>query len=380
MIKPKLLFVVTEDWYFVSHRLDLARACSAAGYDVAVATRFAAHRDTIAAAGIRCLPIDLERGSQNPASILRCALRLKRLYRVERPDIVHHVALKPVLAGALAAAWTGVPAVINAVAGLGFVGSSRTARASVLRPALRVALRFLLGRGGAHVVVQNAADETVVAAMMAPERVHLIRGAGVDVEHFAPLPEPQAPPLVAALVGRMLWDKGPGVAAEAARILAQRGVPVRIVLVGRPDPDNPASIPIETLRGWADEGVVDWWGHRDDVREVWAAAHVAILPTSYGEGLPKALLEAAACGRALVASDHPGCSELIVNGVNGLLVPERDPAALAAALERLATDAALRRCLATAARRAVEGDFAASTIGSLFMELYGRLRPATPGP
>ncbi len=370
--KPSILFVVTEDWYFWSHRLDLARACRQAGFEVMVATRVDAHGPAMAAEGFRVVPFDLARGSQDPRAILGAAARLRRLYRDLRPDIVHHVALKPVLAGGIAARLAGVPVVVNAIAGLGHVFTAATGRARLQRAVLARVLRWLLRPGNVSVVVQNGADRDLLARIVDPARLHLIRGSGVDTEAFVPAPEPEGVP-VAVLAARMLWAKGPGRAVEAARILRRRGVPLRIALVGRLDPANPGAIPEATLRAWADEGVVEVWGHRSDMAAVWAAAHIALLPTTYGEGLPKTLLEAAACGRGIVASDHPGCRELVTDGRNGLLVPAEDAVALADALQRLAGDAALRRRLGAAARADVEAAFSAERVNGQFLKLYAGL-------
>ncbi|MBW7852388.1 MAG: glycosyltransferase family 4 protein [Rhodospirillales bacterium] len=372
-----ILFLVTEDWYFWSHRLNLARACRDRGWRVTVATRVDRHGEAIVAEGFELVPLGLRRRGRNPVGETAAILEILRLYRRVRPDIVHQVALKPALYGTLAARLAGVPVVVNALAGLGYVFASDEAAARRLRPAVTAAFRLLLDRPGQHVIVQNPDDRRLLvdAGTVGAKRISIIRGSGVDCEHFRPTPEPPGPP-VAALVARMLWDKGVGEAVEAADILRRDGAGVRVVLVGRPDPDNPRAVPTQTLRQWNDGGRLEWWGHRDDVAAVWAEAHMAILPTTYGEGLPKCLLEAAACGRPLIATDAPGCRELVEDGVTGLLVPPRDPAALAAAVRRLAEDADLRRQLGAAARRAVVERFSDAVIVGEVMELYDRLLAA----
>lgn len=372
-----ILFLVTEDWYFWSHRLNIARACRDRGWRVTVATRVDRHGEAIAAEGFELVPLGLRRRGRNPVGETTAIVEILRLYRRVRPDIVHQVALKPALYGTLAARLAGVPVVVNALAGLGYVFASDDAAARRLRPAVTTAFRLLLDRPGQHVIVQNPDDHRLLvdAGTVGAKRISVIRGSGVDCEHFRPTPEFPGPP-VAALVARMLWDKGVGEAAEAADILRRDGADVRVVLVGRPDPDNPRAVPTQTLRKWNDIGRLEWWGHRDDVAGVWAQAHMAILPTTYGEGLPKCLLEAAACGRPLIATDAPGCRELVEDGVTGLLVPPRDPAALAAAIRRLATDAELRRRLGAAARRAVVERFSDAVIVGEVMELYERLLAA----
>ncbi|HEY0524988.1 MAG TPA: glycosyltransferase family 4 protein [Stellaceae bacterium] len=388
--RPKILFVVTEDWYFCSHRLPMARAARDLGCEVVVATRVDSHGEAIGAEGFRLVPLRrLDRRSADPLREAAAVRELYALYRRERPDLVHHVALKPVLYGALAARLAGVPSVVNALAGLGFVFASATPAARLLRPAVTSAFRFLLDRPGSRLLVQNEDDRAFFAGsgLVAAERIALVRGSGVDIARLAPTPDPAAADAgavpIAALVGRMLWDKGVGEAVEASRKLRQRGVALRLALVGRPDPANPRSIPEATLRGWQAEGVAEWWGHRDDIAEIWRHASIALLP-SYREGLPKALLEAAACGRPMLATDVPGCRELVRHEANGLLVPVRDAAALADALARLAADPALRRRLGAAARRTVEGEYAetaiAGAVQALYREMLGNAGAPAPQP
>jgi glycosyltransferase involved in cell wall biosynthesis len=364
----RLLFLVTEDWYFCSHRLDLAKAAQAAGYEVHVATRIGRHAPTIEACGFHLHDLPLGRRVGRPLGEL---VALIRLLRRVRPDILHAVALKPAVFGSLAALLCGRPSVVNAVSGLGYVFINQTGAARFLRPLMIAGFRLLFGRPGHHVIVQNGDDKRLFDRLVGPARVHLIRGSGVDVERFVPQPEPPGTP-VAAAVARLLWDKGIGELVEAARLLKSRDVPLRVALVGQPDPDNPRTIAESTVRQWVADGVVEWWGQRDDICQVWRQAHIAVLP-SYREGLPKALLEAAACGRPLVTTDVPGCNELVADGDNGLLVPVRQVPPLAAALSRLAGDAALRARLGARARQRAEEEFSSRQVIEAHLALYRQL-------
>jgi len=365
----KLLFVVTEDWYFCSHRLALARAALEAGFDVTVATRVAHHAEAIRGAGIGLVALVMRRRGIHPLRELATLRELVALYRRECPDIVHHVAMKPVIYGSVAARLARVPVVVNALAGLGFVFTSSGARAALLRPFVRYALAKLLSASRAHVIVQNPDDRAVVAGLgMAAERIHVIRGSGVDIDAFSPSPEPDAP-VVVTMVSRMLWDKGVGDLVAAARHLRARGELPRIVLAGTPDPENPATIAEHRLRAWHDEGLVEWRGHCADVAALWGESHVAVLP-SHREGLPKALLEAGACGRPLIATDVPGCREVVEEGVNGFLVPARDPLALADRIARLAGDADLRRQMGVRARQRIVECFAQARVVNETLALY----------
>ena len=364
--KPKILFVVTEDWYFVSHRLPLAVAACEAGYNVAVATRARQHAETIRKAGIRLIPFELSRRAGNP---LLEFLGLLLLYRRERPDIVHHIALKPVLLGALACRLAGLQAQVNAVAGLGWLFISRSRMARLVSPMIRWMLARLLSAPRCLVIVQNPDDAELLKQAGVPEsHLRMIRGAGVDTCEFSPSPE-SPEPICVVLATRILWDKGVGEFVEAARQLKQDGVKARFVLVGEPDPDNPASVPEATLHAWQEEKVVEWWGHRDDMSTVFQAAHVVCLP-SYREGLPKVLLEAAACARPIVTTDVPGCREVVREGENGLLVPVRDAQALADALLRLINNSELRAKMGKRSREIAVEEFSLEYVIAETLNIY----------
>ena len=256
----KILYVVTEDWYFCSHRLPVARAAREAGYEVVVATRVERHGKQILGEGFRLLPIKLRRRGMNPLTELAAILELARIYRREKPDLVHQVALKPVLYGSLGAALAGVPIRINALAGLGFVFVSGGIMAKLLRIVVRLCLRLALTRGNTEVIVQNRDDGELMGSLgVASARINLIRGSGIDLQQFTPMPEPDGP-VVVTFVSRMLWDKGVGELVEAAGMLRVRYPALVVRLVGMPDPDNPASIPRRQLEHWNKQGLIEWLG------------------------------------------------------------------------------------------------------------------------
>lgn len=373
MSRPKLLYFITEDWYFCSHRLPLALAAQDAGYDVAVVTRVNEHGEAIRRAGIRIIPFDLSRRGMNPISEMAMLARLAVIYWKERPDLVHHVAMKPVLYGSLAARLTGVPYVVNALAGMGYVFSSDQPMARLLRPAIGKAFRMLLSSGRSRLILQNKDDCAMFVRkrFINGERIRLIRGSGVDTAVFSPTPEPAGIPLV-MLASRMLWDKGVKEFVEAARQLKNRGIDARFVLVGDTDPHNPSEIPNEQLTAWQEEEVIEWWGRRDDMPTVLAQAHIVCLP-SYREGLPKVLLEAASCGRPIVATDTPGCREVVRNGENGLLVPVRSTVELAEAIQSLIENPELRQKMGDRGREIVVSEFAVGKVISETMTVYREL-------
>ena len=366
--RPRLLYLITEDWYFWSHRVDLARAAREAGYDVIVATRVTDHGERIREEGFRLEPLEMVRRSRNPFREVIAVAELVRLYRRARPDVVHHVAMKPILYGSLAAWLTRVPAVINAFAGLGY--TFMDGRNRLLRWCVKTALRTVLGLGRSVVLVQNHDDQDrLVGEGVAPaSRTRIIAGSGIDVSVYSLQPQPSGIPVV-VLPARMLWDKGVGEFVEAARRLKRKGVHARFILVGRRDEHNPAAIPEIRLNEWVEEGIVEWWGHREDMPAVYAAATLVVLP-SYREGLPKVLLEAAACGRAMVATDVPGCREIVRDRFNGLLVSPRDSTALAAAIEELLSDQEAREIMGQRSRIRVMAEWSGSRIAEQVLSLY----------
>jgi len=369
--RPVLTYLVTEDWYFLSHRLPMAIAAQRAGYEVHVATHLNESAAEIEALGFRLHPLSWRRGSLNPLRLLSIIRDIRRIYRVYPPDIVHHVALQPAIIGSLAA--LGLPIVrLNALAGLGYGFTSQSIKAQILRPLLTLLLRMLLDSKRADVLVQNPDDRAAVLGLgIRPERIFLIPGSGVDTEHLRSLPEPDEP-ITVAYMGRLLDDKGLRTLISAYDILNKRGETIRLRIGGEADPANPASIAADEIETWKERPGVEVLGHIDDIAKFWASAHIAVLP-SRREGLPKSLLEAAACGRPIVATDVPGCREIARQDINALLVPVDDAPALAEALARLAHDKGLRQRFAEAGRRLTENEFSAERIGVQIVALYDRL-------
>ncbi len=370
----RLLYVVTEDWYFLSHRLPMARAAKAAGYAVHVATRLDKGRAAIEAEGFVAHDLAWRRGSLSPLHSIAGVMELRRLIREIEPDIMHNVALKPVLLGTAASLGRKHLGVVNGLTGLGslFIGEAKVS--GIARGAVRLALRALLKRTRSFTIVQNPDDQRFVLELgVPPARVTLIPGSGVDTEKLVPLPEPP-PPMTAAYVGRMLADKGVLTLIDAFSTLTKRGVPLQLLLAGDCDKENPGSLAPEQLREFASAFGIRWLGHVADIREVWRQAHFAVL-ASRREGLPKSLLEAAACGRPMVATDVPGCREIAIRDETTLTVPVDDVAALAEAMQRMASDAGLRARLGKRARALVEAKFSSAAIGKQIVALYRSITP-----
>lgn len=369
-----LLFVVTEDWYFVSHRLPIAEAAARDGFRVVVATRVQRHGAQIVAAGCELRPLHWRRSGNTPWSHWSSFRELVRVLDEVRPDIVHLVALKAVVVGGFAAQWCGVSRRVSALAGLGFTFSSSGARVRVLRFLIRRMLRHLFQSPGQRVILQNADDRRflVETGIVDEGKTRLIRGAGVSLAAHSFVQTDGDPPVV-VLVARMLWAKGVGDFVQAAAALRAKGVRARFVLIGEPDLENPGAVPVAQLEEWQREGEVEWWGHRDDIPSILANASVFCLPSRYGEGIPRSLLEAAAAGLAIVTTDSPGCREVVRSGENGLLVEAGDLGQLTDALRGLLGDVALRRKLGAAARRTVQAEFSLDHVVTETLAVYHEL-------
>jgi glycosyltransferase involved in cell wall biosynthesis len=368
----RLLYVVTEDWYFLSHRLPMARAAKAAGYEVHVATRLRKDKEAIEKEGFTPHALSWERGSLSGWHSLKGAWELRELLREIDPAILHNIALKPVLLGSVAA--IGLPEifVVNSLTGLGTLFVGNHVSNSYIRVLVRRALKTLLKRKGSTTIVQNPDDRRFVLELGVPEKsVVTIPGSGVDTEHFKPLPEPP-PPITAAYAGRMLADKGVLTLIQAYSLATSRGVGLQLLLAGDTDKENPGSLAPEQLREFASAFGIHWLGHVADIREVWERAHFAVL-VSLREGLPKSLLEAAACGRPMVATDTPGCREIAIAGKTALTVPVGDAEALAEAMTKMGGDAEMRARFGKAARELVVDEFSADAIGRAIVALYQSL-------
>ncbi|UXY14473.1 glycosyltransferase family 4 protein [Chitiniphilus purpureus] len=373
MLDGHIVFFVSEDWYFCSHRLPVARAARDAGMRVTVVTQVDRHAERIAAEGFALVPFPMRRAGMNPWHELRLLWRLVAVYRRLQPDLVHQVAVKPVIYGSIAAWVTGVPAVVNALAGLGFVFASESWQARLLRWPVKALFKWALSRPGGRLILQNEDDAALFRqAGLAPSgAIRLIRGSGVDPQVYPALPPAPGVPVV-MLPARLLRDKGVYEFVDAARLLRQRGIAARFALVGDPDRENPAAVSAEQCAAWVAEGVVEAWGWQSDMVAALGQSTLVCLP-SYREGLPKSLLEAASCARAIVTTDVPGCREVVEDGVNGLLVPVRSVRPLADAIERLLQDSALRQRMAEQGRQRVLARYAESIVVRQTLAIYQEL-------
>lgn len=374
--KRTIVFLLTEDWFFASHFWVRGLAAKAAGWRVVLVAHESEATARIRASGIEVIPVNFIRRRLNPFAELWFTLELAKLYRALKPDILHHIALKPIVIGGLAARLAGIKTIVNAPVGLGFVFSSDKALAKILKPFVSLGLRLTLTPPGAKVIFENPDDLAALtkAGMVRPQAAVLIRGAGVDIKEFFPAPEPDGPVRV-LLIARMIREKGIADFVAAARILKGQA---EFILVGAPDPGNPNSIEEAELKAWQEQKIVNWLGPRRDVAELLRGAHIAVQPSMYREGLPKSALEAMASGKPLVATDIPGCREAVVDGQTGFLVPPGDPVSLAEAIKKLIDRPDMRKNFGAAARLRAEQEFSDPIICAQTLLVYEALKPGEP--
>ena len=356
----KLILFANTDWYLYNFRRSLALALQAQGYDVLLISPPGTYGGKLRGMGLRWEPVPMDRRSLNPLREARLLAWLVSLFRRERPALVHGFTIKCAVYGSLAARLAGVPARVNAVAGMGYVFTSDDVKARLLRPLVRGLMHAALDGHNARLILQNPDDVALFehAGFVDASHIRLIPGSGVDCSRFSAIERVRDPsqPLRVLLAARLLWDKGVAEFVEAARQLQAQGRAIEFLLAGDPDPGNPAAVPEATIRDWVDSGVLQWLGHVEDMPALFASVDVVVLP-SYREGLPKGLIEAAACALPLVTTDVPGCREVVRNGVDGLLVPARDSAALVQAIAHLHDAPELAARLGQAARGKALAEF-----------------------
>lgn len=373
----KVVLFANTDWYLYNFRRSLALALQEAGHELLLISPPGPYGEKLRDLGLRWEPLPMDRRSLNPLRELVLLNHLWWLFRRERPALVHGFTIKCAVYGSLAARLAGVPARVNAVAGMGYVFASGDLKARLLRPVVRALLRLALDGERARLILQNPDDVALFAqaGLVDAARVRLIPGSGVDCRRFTHATRALAgSPLKVLLAARLLWDKGLAEYAQAARQLLGQGRAIRFLLAGTPDPGNPAAVPEASVQAWVNEGLLEWLGHVDDMPALLASVDLVVLP-SYREGLSKSLIEAAACGLPLVTTDVPGCREVVTDGVDGLLVPVRDAAALADAIARLQDDPALATRLGVAARARALAEFDERIVIARTLAVYGELLP-----
>jgi len=370
-IVKTLLFANTA-WYLYNFRLPLAEALCSQGFDVVLVSPADEYSKKFSEVGLRWVEFPFSRKGRNPIQELVTLIRLVKVYQKEKPDFVHHFTIKCVVYGSLAAKLAGIPRIINAITGLGYMFIGNNLSHKLLRPLIKAFYRVSLH--GTQVIFQNKDDliQFQKEQMVNVKQTVIIRGSGVDLQKFqvTPLPENQQ---VVVLPARMLWDKGVAEFIQAARLIRAEGFDTRFILAGDTDEENPAAVPSSTLQKWQQEGIVEWAGWQSEMPAVYASANIVCLP-SYREGLPKTLIEAAACGRPLVATDVPGCREVVIQDQTGLLAKVKDANSLTDCLRTLLCDKADQLRLGTNARRLVEIEFSTERIIRETLLVYSKLQ------
>ena len=379
---PKILFVCTEDWFFHSHFLPLIKAAQRIdGAQIALVTTTSGKHEELAPLGVRIIPVDFDRASLGLASAGRLAKRLYGVFQREKPDLVHFIALKPIVIGGFAAARIASrSATAYHLTGQGLFTVSKETRHRKLKALFLWLLTRYLRRANSWLFLENPDDAAMLGryGKVPDERTSILGGAGVDTEHFAAQPvmqndPPNETPIRLAFVGRLVWSKGVDVLIEALDLLKADGVRVKLDLYGEPDTDNPRALDQKQLEAWNAREDVAWHGRSDNIVEVWRRADIAVVPSRGGEGMPRAMLEAASCGRALIVTDVPGCRHFVRDGMEGFVIAVEDAAALAAAIARLVRDEQLRLSMGQAARQRVLEGYTEEHVISAVADVYETL-------
>ena len=372
--KSKILFFVTEDWYFYSHRLPLALGAIKEGYEVYLVTKTINHGNKIKNHGINLISLDINRGKISPfADFILLIKLIKILYHI-KPNIVHNVALKPILYGSIAAFITRIPNCINNFAGLGYIFISNSIKAKVANLIIKPIFSLLLNRKNNRSIFQNQDDlDLLVRNKFVNKNCSIIiRGSGVDMSYYKYVPEDNSTNNV-ILASRLLWDKGIGEFINACKIIMKNNIDnVRFIIVGAVDNQNPSSIKEIDLLKWQKDNIIEWWGYKNNINEVYSDCNIVCLP-SYREGLPKSLIEAAACGRAIITTDVPGCREIVLDGYNGILIPKKNTKQLAIAIQKLLNEPATRNKMGRNGVKHVRDNFTIENIVTQYITLYNSM-------
>ena len=381
----KFVFFANTDWYLYNFRLATARRLQADGHEVVMVSPPGDFGERFAAQGFRWATLPMDRASLNPVREAATLWRLAQVLRRERPDLLHSFTVKCAIYGALAARMANVPAVVNAVAGMGYVFTSNGFKARLLRPLVKALFRVTFGGTRSLLILQNPDDAAAFAAsrLVTPDRIRVIRSSGVDARRFRPVSPPRGRGgrLRVLLAARLLWEKGLQEFVDAARLLRDRGRDVEFLLAGMPDPGNPRSVDAPQVRRWVDAGLLQWLGHVDDMPALLHGVDVMVLPSYYREGVPKSLIEAAACGLAIITTDLPGCREVVTqHGVDGLHVRPRDARELADRIIALDDDRDLLSELGRNARQRALVDFEERLVIQRTVEVYAELMPDRSSP
>lgn len=374
----KILYFINVDWFFLSHRLPIALAAKENGYETHIATAITDKWDELSSHEFIIHPLPLARTKASLWGEFKAFLKIISILKTVKPDVIHLVTIKPVLYGGIAARIAGVNRVVAAISGLGFVFTGKGRKNKIRQFLVSLIYKLALNQKYLKVIFQNPNDRDTLTkvAKLNDNQIAMIPGSGVDLSLYGETAPAKTTPVI-LLAARLLHDKGVGVFVQAAKQLKQQGVDARFCLVGTPDPANPTSVTPDELSQWVNDGIVEAWGHRTDMPQVLSTAHIVVLPSYYGEGLPKVLIEAAACGRAVITTDMPGCRDAIIPNITGLLVPPRNVEALTEAINTLLQNPELRDNMGKAGRKLAEERYAIEQVVATHLAIYQELLDAT---
>jgi len=370
----KLLFVVNVDWFFMSHRLPIALAAIDHGYEVHLACEITDKEDEFSKLGIIVHRIPFSRSGKGLKHEFSTLVNLYHLFKDIKPDLVHSVTIKPVLYGGIMARITNVPSYVAAISGLGLVFVAEGPKAKCIRMIVKALYKLSFGHKNMRAIFQNSVDESVLvkSGIVKKDSYILIKGSGAELTEYTYKEEPVGVPTI-IMAARLLREKGVLEFIEMAKQIKERGINARFLLVGEPDYGNPNSVTANDLDKWKEDGFVSILGHRDNIAELFSDSNIVVLPSYYGEGLPKVLIEAAACGRAIVTTDNPGCRDAVIPNKTGLIVPTKDSIALSDAVIKLIVDKELRMSMGNAGRKFAEKEFDVKQVVKTHLEIYQEL-------
>lgn len=363
----KIILSATTSWNLFNSRMGLARALKENGHEVVLLSPRDEFTQFLLNEGFRWEHFPLRPRGKNLFLELGAIRFMISFYRREKPDIVNHFTPKGVIYGSIAAKISGVKNIFNTITGLGYVFSTR----SEISLRVFVTLLYKVFLNDTTIIFQNPDDRGFFHKrnISDPKKYFFVSGSGIDMERYKAIPQPDGTPIV-LLSSRFVEEKGIRYFVDASRILKARQEDIRFVLVGRPEDDQPTSIPHNEITHWVNEGLIEWWGWHNNMEEIYPLAHIICLPTYYMEGIPKSLIEAAACGRPLIATNVPGCREIVQTGENGLLIPAKNAVALAEAISILAGDPALRERMGAKSREIAAARFSIDQIIHSYFEIY----------
>ncbi|RNL76659.1 glycosyltransferase family 1 protein [Citrobacter sp. MH181794] len=371
-----LLYFVNVDWFFISHRLPIAQKALDDGYKVAIACHFTGHRDELESMGFMTFEIPFSRSGVGIFSELKTIFKIRKVIKFIKPTLIHSITIKPVIySGLVRRTISATHPMVSAISGLGYVFTTKTMRATLIRLTATVLYKLALSGNKKIVIFQNPSDENILSKIVGLNECEkvLIKGSGVDLKVYDFKPEPDNGQIKIAMACRLLKDKGVYQYIEAARLVKKSHSNVEFLLIGSPDPENPNSVMAEEIDAWVKEGVITYLGHRKDIANIFSDSNIVSLPSFYGEGVPKVLIEAAACGRPIVTTNNPGCRDAIVDGKTGICVPVKDSLALARAFTILIEQPALRQSMGKAARIFAEAEFDIESVVNKHLAIYNTL-------